>query len=198
MTTRTFLGFVFTEADMASTDRRLSADEFRETRALFQKNVVEPATGGRKSTKVSRLERAHYFVQAARVASHVPVKIANYCTALEALFTNETSELTHKLSERVAWFIGIDTDERVDVFQRMKKAYGIRSKVVHGSTDWGKDTHVASETSQFLDSLLRTVFRRIHADPTLEDLFAGDTEPLKRKHEEYLLGLVLGNTPPSV
>jgi len=80
---------------------------------------------------------------------------------------------------------------------RVKKAYNIRSKVVHGSTDWGKDTQVATETSQFLDNVLRTAFERIRANSALEELFTGDSEPAKRHHEEYFLGLVLGNTPPS-
>jgi hypothetical protein len=52
----------------------------------------------------------------------VQVRIANYCSALESLFSNDTTELTHKLSERVSWFIGEDAANRISTFHRVKKA----------------------------------------------------------------------------
>lgn len=56
--------------------------------------------------------------------------------AAEALFLSEegnTSEITHRLSERAALFIGgSDAALCKHIFQFMKTAYGLRSTIAHG------------------------------------------------------------------
>jgi hypothetical protein len=195
LTIRNFLGLVTTDAALTIATQALTTDEFRRTRELFNRDVAEPAISGKRQTKVTRLDRAKYFIQSARVAPHLPVKIANYCTALEALFSNDASELTHKLSERAAWFIGRNADERIDIFRKIKKAYGIRSKVVHGVSDWGTDMDLARDTSLFLDQTLRRVFTAISNDQTTYEMFVQDSEPARRKHEDYFLALVMAGGP---
>lgn len=56
-------------------------------------------------------------------------------TALEALLTKseETEGLTYRLSMRLANLLGHSPDARRASFAEMKKVYGIRSKIVHGS-----------------------------------------------------------------
>lgn len=54
-------------------------------------------------------------------------------SALEALFAaGAMSEITYRLSVRAAKVLRATTEERVDLFQRIKRLYGTRSKVVHG------------------------------------------------------------------
>jgi hypothetical protein len=197
-TLRNFLGLVITNAALTQDTQSFTTHEFRQARELFQQDFIASALSKIAPVKVTRLERAKYFVQAARVAEHLPVKIANYCTSLEALFSNDASELTYKLSERVGWFIGRDAGERIDIFHRVKKAYGIRSKVVHGATDWGKDVVAARETSEFLDRTLRRVFEAVRADPRLRGMFSEDSESGKKKHEEFFSTLTMGRMPESM
>lgn len=53
--------------------------------------------------------------------------------AFEAvLLPNVNSELKFRLSERVALLIGKSKDERIEIFNNMKKIYDTRSKLVHG------------------------------------------------------------------
>jgi hypothetical protein len=56
-------------------------------------------------------------------------------TALEALLTKseETEGLTYRLSMRLANLLGHSPEARRSRFAEMKKIYGIRSKIVHGS-----------------------------------------------------------------
>lgn len=54
----------------------------------------------------SRTGRAMQFITAARHARDLAFKITHYCSALETLFTTDVNELAHKLSERVAFFLG--------------------------------------------------------------------------------------------
>jgi len=192
MTTRNFLSMVARDVTMSATSQHLTAEEFRATRDLFQKEVADPAFVRSNPMRASRLDRAIYFVQAARLASHLPVKIANYCTALEALLSSDAAELTHKLSERAGWLLGRDVTERIDIVQRIKKAYSIRSKVVHGVADWGRDLSAAGDTAAFLDKTLRQLFALIRRSPDLYALFMQDNPAVKEKYDQLFLGLVLG------
>jgi len=56
-------------------------------------------------------------------------------TGLEALLTKseETEGLTYRLSMRLANLLGHSPEARKAKFAEMKKVYGIRSKIVHGS-----------------------------------------------------------------
>jgi hypothetical protein len=61
-------------------------------------------------------------------------EVLNLFTALEGLLTNDsTSELTYRLSMRVASLLGEDDESRKRVFNEMKSFYDLRSKIVHGS-----------------------------------------------------------------
>ena len=53
--------------------------------------------------------------------------------ALESLYIGDNQELTYKLALRAAFLLGGGQRERRKIFDRLKKAYGIRSKIVHGS-----------------------------------------------------------------
>ena len=192
VTTRNFLGLVVTDSSAETQPVHLTTNEFREAREFFAETMASRISS--KARKLNRWDRALSFISAARAAGDAPVKLANYCTALEALFSNDTAELTHKLSERTGWFVGGNAKERLDVFQRVRKAYGIRSKVVHGAADWGRDKTVATETSQFLDSMLRRVLRLIRERQELQQIFTEESESGKKRHEEFLLSLVLGDS----
>lgn len=53
--------------------------------------------------------------------------------ASEALLSTQDMEITHQLSERAAFLLSSDPDQRIEVYRRMKKFYGQRSSFVHGS-----------------------------------------------------------------
>jgi hypothetical protein len=53
-------------------------------------------------------------------------------TLLEALFSTGSSEITHTLSERTALLLGKSATERIEIYERVKKLYNTRSKIIHG------------------------------------------------------------------
>ena len=133
--TRNFYPSSYTDASGTRTSTTFSREELRKARELCgtpltNRVVVNAQSAAEKS---ARYTRAVYFIQAARASSDIGVKIANYSTALEALFSTDAQELSHKLAERVACFLESAPSLRKQVFQDVKKAYGIRSKVVHGA-----------------------------------------------------------------
>ena len=61
-------------------------------------------------------------------------KLIDYMIAFESLYLKDNKELSYKLSIRVACFLGKDKNEKEQIFKEIKKAYNIRSKMVHGRT----------------------------------------------------------------
>lgn len=84
--------------------------------------------------ETSRIERAFYLLQAARAQIYLPERISIFTSLLETLFSTSTTDVTHKLKERVAWLLGKSYEEREEIFNDMGVIYGIRSHHVHNST----------------------------------------------------------------
>lgn len=114
-----------------------------------------------KST--SRIDRAILFLSAARGFSLLPFKISNYIAVLECLFTTDSGEITHKVSERAALYIGGDTEAKTNNYYLIKSAYGLRSKFFHGQPLENK--HNTNEKQKYLskdiDHILRIIINRI-------------------------------------
>lgn len=66
--------------------------------------------------------------------THEGMAVLNALTALEALLTNDShTELSYRLSLRVANLLESDDHLRLDRFKEMKEFYELRSKIIHGS-----------------------------------------------------------------
>ncbi|WHX39759.1 hypothetical protein QNH36_19220 [Mesobacillus sp. AQ2] len=61
--------------------------------------------------ELTRIGRSMAFIKIARGESVLPLKIFNYCTALECLFTNDNSEVSHQVAERAALLLGSNTEK---------------------------------------------------------------------------------------
>lgn len=118
---------------------------------------------GYLNNEASRIERFFYYLQAARGQNHLPSRISLYCTMLETLLSTDTTEITHKIAERAARFIGESFDERSVIYKKVKDAYSIRSSTVHGDK-LKKAFRVEDrlkETSVDIDDILRRIITKI-------------------------------------
>lgn len=145
---------------------------------------IPTQTSLRKSR--GRVNVAMVHLQAARNYRDLGFKISCYCSLFEAIFSVDTVELAHQLSERLAFFIGDTAEERLELYKRTKKAYGVRSKAVHGDV-LDKSISELSELSNHCDQIARKALHKIFSDANRFDLFnSGSNEAL----HAYLLGLV--------
>ncbi|MBN1181717.1 MAG: hypothetical protein JXB49_05470 [Bacteroidales bacterium] len=133
----------------------------------------------------SRIGRALLFVKQAREARNLAYKISNYCAAFETLFTTDNMELSHKLSERTAYFLSNELN-KLETYQTIKKAYITRSKLIHGaSIDKSKISELPLISSN-TDEILRKVLRKILNDKNLTILF----DSKNTRIDEYFMKLV--------
>lgn len=135
----------------------------------------------------SRIGRSLCFISAARKELHPAIKIAHYCSALESLFSTDSIELSHKLSERVALFLKKYEFDPVKVFDDIKSFYSIRSKVTHGDSIITNKAKAIPELSQKCDNYLRFILNTLLDDPGLTNIFDGS----KTEFENYFKKLVL-------
>lgn len=76
------------------------------------------------------------YKEAHKVQTSFESKVSKYISSLEALLLNDSnrSELSNRLSQRAAMLIGLEQPSKsIEVYRKIKKAYSIRSKYVHGS-----------------------------------------------------------------
>lgn len=138
------------------------------------------------NTHFSRIGRSMRFIKAATRERHPAVKLAHYCSAYESLFSTDSTELTHKLSERVAFFLKDFGFDPVEVFDDLKSFYGIRSKVTHGDSLKSNKEQLLSGMSQKCDNYLRIILNIILSDNALTKLFDGPKEPFEQFFKKKL------------
>jgi hypothetical protein len=133
-------------------------------RTMFSKEPIEHHKGTGLQKGLQRIEVVFYFLQAVRSNKDLAIKIVNYCTCFESLFSTGIGELAHQLAERVAFFIGENSKERRDIFVKIKEAYGIRSKIVHGDLLSPSKIDNLSNISKNCDDLLRKILFKLLSD----------------------------------
>jgi hypothetical protein len=120
----------------------------------------------------SRIARTLYFIQAARGSSDIGVKIAYYCIGFESLFSTDTAGVSHRIAERTAVFVATTGTERRLAYRNVHALYGVRSKVVHGSTIKASNVAELFDLTKRGDEHLRQCVCRILAEPALLELFS--------------------------
>jgi hypothetical protein len=176
-------------------DTIISREKLKEIRTMHRRTVTDSAPKYELPTsnltaKHPRQSRAMYFINAARGQPDIGIKIASYCTAFETLFASSPNELSHQLAERLSFYLFNTPEERLENYRRIKTAYSLRSKVVHGSTI--KEEKLASviETAEYCDRIARSVLFRIHQEDDEDSLFSKSSEAF----EEAMLHLIFGGS----
>ncbi|WP_157661269.1 HEPN domain-containing protein [Burkholderia ubonensis] len=166
----------------------ISRSQFRDIREFHRAVIGAPDHPYEKPTSQltsghPRLARTMYIVNSARGESDLAMRVAMYCTAFETLFATSQSELSHQLAERVACFLRVSPDDRFDLYRKVKNAYALRSKIVHGSTVKHSKLGEVVDISQFCDEILREILHRIFKDDVIRGMFDKNSEDF----DEYML-----------
>lgn len=132
-----------------------------------------------KGAGLDKKDMGEMYVALARGEMVIPMKVMSYCMALEALVANTTTELSHRVAERVAVLIGKTKEERCEIYTVVKKGYDVRSKIAHGDFIKGNEEDI-KKYSVLLDGYLRALLTLIEP-----------YEIEKSKIDDYYLGLLM-------
>lgn len=107
-----------------------------------------------------RITRSIQFIAFARSQSEPTLKIVFYILFLEILLSRSNSKISENLRTRTALLISKSQRENSWVIERVKSAYGIRSKYVHGSKMSFRDNQVdfIIQLSADIDCICRSLF----------------------------------------
>ena len=122
-----------------------------------------------KSAKIGRKMMAWVYVYHARFINALTIKVLMYITAMEALVSTSTAELSHQVAERVAILLSEDVNDRLNIYNEKKKGYGVRSKAAHGEPLKGTEQDVKDLLVRLDDYM-----RRLMKFDTPYDLEQGD------------------------
>jgi hypothetical protein len=203
-----FLAMTVRKSDGSKEKVRFSRDELREARQIFigllqvmndgkppeVQTPVKLSAGQQpiltSHADVPRLRRALYFLESARSFRDMGLKIAMFCSLFETLFSTDASEITHKIAHRIAIFLEQEPEKRCELYTRIKKAYGIRSKVVHGDEIKTESKEIQA-ISVDVDGIARRIFHKIGSS---EQLFA-QFHASKKELDDYFLKESFGGAP---
>jgi len=185
--TSNFLASVFTNAAGEVVETEFSKDELLELEKLYAVFLFHLFMLD-KERDPNRLSLAWKSLDSARRTDDLGLKISFYCICFEALFSVDTTELSHKVAERIAFFIGDTPENRVQIYQGVKFAYGIRSKIVHGDRIPQKHREKTLKTALFCDDILRKVMNKIFLNDETKQVFLSNNDTLER----YMIDLTFG------
>lgn len=126
--------------------------------------------------------RAIRYQVAALHSWHAYPRLAMMTAAIEALFTTDSSEVAHKVSERIAFLLEAQPGPRWDLFRQVKSIYKLRSSVVHGAGLGSLDIAEVALRGAALESLASRCLRTVLVSDELSTAFAGRQE----RREDFL------------
>ncbi len=111
--------------------------------------------------------------------------------AFEFLYLGKEQELKYRLALRVAFLLGKDDErERKTIFNKMRKAYKLRSDIVHGNKqlEQSKLEEIVPKTEEYLRQSIREfVFLVSKEHPlNLKELREGTDKVLPKLEENIL------------
>jgi hypothetical protein len=135
---------------------------------FFSKGVSEDyilpesahALGGEKTPSIPTVDLGSRFAAFLSYTRRTPdpaMRIALTCSALESIFSTGSSELTHRVSERVAFMLGDNPSSRKSIYNLVKKLYSIRSAFLHGDSIKKADVPNLIVLTKQADHILRKV-----------------------------------------
>ncbi len=171
------------ETTSFSKDELVQITNFARKNLAFEK--IESKIGN--INRYNRISIASNFLQHARSCSDLGLKMVSYCSVFETLFSNDATELAHKLSERIARFLAEDKEQRIKIFKLVKKAYDVRSKVVHGTTFKSVKIDEINSVIREVDELCRKVINIALEKGEDSNVFLWEND----KFENYFLELIM-------
>ncbi|WP_438969548.1 hypothetical protein [Nonlabens sp.] len=170
---------------------KFSINEIKQVMEIHEK--IESYLADNKSMSItfsmvknySRIGRFSFFVKYARESRNLGHKILNYCSALETLFSTDNTEISHKIGERIAYFLSKEFT-KLDTYKIIKKAYTVRSKLTHGANIDNKLIEELPDISKEIDTILRTIMNKIITDEKLISVFESNNQLLNNYFNELL------------
>lgn len=115
-------------------------------------------------------------------------RLIDQMIAFESLYLGHDPELNYRLALRVTFLLGKDEKERTDIFNNMKKAYNIRSNIVHGNrqVEISELSSIVPKTEEYLRQSIRRFLLLLSQGESLKALKTAAEDKLAKLDENIL------------
>lgn len=113
-------------------------------------------------------------------------RLVMFLSVLESLFSTSPQEISHKISERTAFFFEKDSSKRRELYDFIKNIYNIRSKIVHGSQVSRKDIEPPKDKLADLEFFIHRLLQKIFTDNELVEIFSSGNEVREQYFKDLL------------
>lgn len=103
----------------------------------------------------NRIKRSIRLINIARSQSFLPAKIASYISSIEALISSNRESLIMQVAERAPKILGGSLENKKENHDKIRAAYGIRNKYVHGDKVTKSAANKLDQVSEDIDSIAR-------------------------------------------
>jgi len=109
----------------------IDIQDFRRAGHLTAK--IDEIYAERSDKAFPALKTAFSALRLGSLAFNTSMRFLQEAIVLEALCSTDTYEATHKIASTCALLLGPSNDERKEIYARVKRLYGIRSRIIHGA-----------------------------------------------------------------
>ncbi len=127
------------------------------------------------------------FLGSARNTEYLDLRVSYLIVAFEAIFSLDHAELAHQVSERAAFILESELKTKRVVYDDLKRAYNLRSKILHGSHLRSRDKVELREIAGLLDDYSRDLLTKF-LDDEGQNWTSDDTDTRR----EYFKNLIFG------
>lgn len=137
---------------------------------------------------ISLCQRFFSFLKMMREAADPGLPVTFCVCGIEVLFSTGTSELTHRVCERIAFFFGKTPSEKRSLYQKVKLLYAVRSAFVHGDSLSKATEGQLSKIVADGEDLLRNLGIEALGNPSFRTAICSGKSAVEEFHQRYLFG----------
>ena len=168
-------------------------DDGKQAKGLFalQNGIAAIAQKHLQESSKNVLIRAIEFAAIGIQNRHIPSRLVNNTIFLESLFCHSNIELSFQIASSVSWYLRFEsnTEDRDELFKKVKELYTYRSKIVHGADISSKNKRIVENlafSENLIADILQNILKRNHVE-------AFSMSQKNRQEELRKLSLGVGN-----
>jgi hypothetical protein len=166
---------------LSTFEGKLNLEDFRQAAGLTTTIDEVYSDIDEEREKYPALKTAFSSIKLGMYAFNTSMRLLQEAIALEALYSTDATEVTHRIATTYALLLGSTLEERKRLYDEAKDLYGIRSRVIHGS-----GRRVTKEEFRRIEQLSRKLLRHVLTEGILPKFRT------RASQREFLLNLALG------
>lgn len=154
----------FGHGSIHSTDTIIQKEYYLKNSELNQLRIFYNNYLHNRNIKSNKFKNSFHWLGNSSLRQKSIDRFLDYIIVLEALYLTDRQELSFKLPLRVAYYLGRDYKERSFYFNILRKAYSLRSNLVHNGKPLPNEVSINTKRyrcDKFIEKIENIVFKSV-------------------------------------